>query len=125
MSSRHKLALLLAATCGFVATVASAQVPAPALPPLPPEPPEDTLFFLQNLAPLPAFVAVVWYGLSKTPFHRALYATGASDTTAYSAGIDIRMTRIIAYALGGLFAACDAQLLLDVAHDCPLNLFRV
>jgi ribose transport system permease protein len=55
---------------------------------------------------LPAFVALVWWGLSKTPYHRALYATGASDTTAYSAGVNIRQTRVIAYALGGLFAAC-------------------
>ena len=55
---------------------------------------------------LPVFIALVWWGLSRTPYHRALYATGASDTTAYSAGIDIRKTRVIAYALGGMFAAC-------------------
>jgi ribose transport system permease protein len=55
---------------------------------------------------LPALIAALWYGLSRTPYHRALYAIGASDTTAYSAGIDVRKTRVIAYGLGGLFAAC-------------------
>jgi ribose transport system permease protein len=55
---------------------------------------------------LPLGIAALWYGLSRTPYHRALYATGASDTTAYSAGINITRTRVIAYALGGAFAAC-------------------
>ncbi len=58
MSSRHLLAFLLVAAAGIGPTVASAQ--APALPPLPPAPPpEDTLFFLQNVAPLPAFGAQI------------------------------------------------------------------
>ena len=55
MSSTHKLAALLTTACGIVAMAVSAQAPAPALPPLPSAPPEDTLFFLQNIAPLPAF----------------------------------------------------------------------
>jgi hypothetical protein len=59
MSSRHKLVFLLVAACGIGATAANAQAPAPALPTLPPTPPEDTLFFLQNIAPLPAFGAQI------------------------------------------------------------------
>jgi hypothetical protein len=43
----------------MVALAASAQAPTPALPALPPSPPEDTLFFLQNIAPLPAFGAQI------------------------------------------------------------------
>jgi hypothetical protein len=56
MSSNHKLASWLATACGIGVSVAGAQTPEP---PLPPAPPEDTLFFLQNLAPLPAFGAQI------------------------------------------------------------------
>ncbi len=48
---------------------------------------------------------IVWLALSRTRYHRALYAVGGNDVTAFSAGVDVRATRIIAYALGGLFAA--------------------
>ena len=54
MSSKHTTAFFVAAVCGVCATLASAQPP-PAPEPLPPLPPEDTLFFLQNAPPLPAF----------------------------------------------------------------------
>jgi hypothetical protein len=58
MSLRHKLACLLVTACLVGASMASAQAPAPALPSLPAEP-EDTLFFVQNIAPLPAFGAKI------------------------------------------------------------------
>ena len=48
---------------------------------------------------------VLWLALSRTPYHRTLYAVGGNDATAYAAGIDVTGTRIIAYALGGAFAA--------------------
>jgi hypothetical protein len=57
MSSNYRrLSLTLAAA--ILASAASAQAPAPALAPLPGAP-EDTLFFLQNVAPLPAFGATI------------------------------------------------------------------
>lgn len=49
MSSKHGLAFLVAGACGVYTAVVSAQAPTLAVPP------EDTLFFLQNAAPLPAF----------------------------------------------------------------------
>jgi ribose transport system permease protein len=52
-----------------------------------------------------AFPLIVWALLSRTSFHRTLYAVGGGDASAYSAGIDVVRVRIIAYALGGLFAA--------------------
>jgi ribose transport system permease protein len=55
---------------------------------------------------LMCFPAALWYGLSRTTFHDALYAVGGNDATAYSSGVDLVTTRIIAYALGGVFAAC-------------------
>lgn len=47
----------------------------------------------------------VWLILSRTSFHRGLYAVGGNDTTAYSSGVNVTAIRIIAYALGGMFAA--------------------
>ena len=40
--------------------------------------------------------------LSRTAFHRNLYAVGGNDATAFSAGVDVTAVRIVAYALGGL-----------------------
>jgi hypothetical protein len=56
MSSTHKMTSMFAMACGIGAAVASAQTPAPGVAPLPQE---DTLFFLQNIAPLPAFGAKI------------------------------------------------------------------
>ncbi|HVI17741.1 MAG TPA: hypothetical protein VM712_05160, partial [Gaiellales bacterium] len=48
---------------------------------------------------------VVWWLLSRTAFHRNLYAVGGNDATAFSAGIDVTAVRVLAYSLGGAFAA--------------------
>lgn len=59
--------------------------------------------------PLPlvfvAGAAIVWLALWRTPFVRTLLAVGGDDRVAYSSGIDVTQLRIIAYAIGGLFAA--------------------
>src|SRR4051794_20433190 len=47
----------------------------------------------------------MWLAVSRTAFHRNLYATGGNDATAFSAGVNVTLTRIVAYALGGAFAA--------------------
>jgi ribose transport system permease protein len=47
---------------------------------------------------------LLWFALSRTSYHRALYAVGGNDVTAYAAGVNVRMTRVIAYAIGGVFA---------------------
>jgi ribose transport system permease protein len=48
---------------------------------------------------------VVWALLGRTPFLRALYSVGGDDATAFTAGINVAATRIVGYALGGMFAA--------------------
>jgi ribose transport system permease protein len=64
-----------------------------------------------TVGPLPGAVyllaapALIWFGLKRTPFHRALYAVGGNDATAYSAGVDVARIRVAAYALNGVFAA--------------------
>lgn len=47
---------------------------------------------------------LVWIVLKRTHYLRTLLAVGASDRAAFSAGVDVVSIRIIAYALGGLFA---------------------
>ena len=48
---------------------------------------------------------VAWIVLQRTPYHRTLLSVGGSDATAYSSGVNVTAVRLIAYSLGGLFAA--------------------
>jgi ribose transport system permease protein len=48
---------------------------------------------------------LIWIGLGRLPYLRTLYATGGDDVASYSAGVNVTAVRIVAYALGGLFAA--------------------
>ncbi len=66
----------------------------------------DKVFgFLPGALVLLAIPVVIWFVLSRTSFHRNLYAVGGNDATAYSAGVNVTAVRIVAYAVGGLFAA--------------------
>jgi ribose transport system permease protein len=47
---------------------------------------------------------LVWIALGLVPYRRMLYAVGSNDATAFAAGINVNLVRLIAYALGGLFA---------------------
>jgi ribose transport system permease protein len=52
-----------------------------------------------------AFPLLVWVGLGFTPYRRALYVVGSNEVSAFSANVSVARVRLIAYALGGLFAA--------------------
>lgn len=65
----------------------------------------DKVGFLPGALLLLAIPLAAWFALSRTAFHRNLYAAGGNDATAFSAGVDVARTRIVAYALGGCFAA--------------------
>jgi ribose transport system permease protein len=52
-----------------------------------------------------AVPVVVWLAAKTLGYHRALYAVGGNDVAAFSAGVDVVGVRVVAYALGGLFAA--------------------
>ncbi len=45
-----------------------------------------------------------WSALRFTPFRRTLYFVGGSPATAFSAGVNVTRVRLVAYAIGGLFA---------------------
>jgi ribose transport system permease protein len=65
----------------------------------------DQIIGIPGALLLIAIPLVIWFVLSRTAYHRNLYAVGGNDATAFSAGINVTVTRVIAYALGGAFAA--------------------
>lgn len=64
---------------------------------------------------------LVWFLLGRTPFLRTLLAVGGDDRVAYSAGIDVTRVRIIAYAIGGLFAAFAGLALTSLIQSADAN----
>ena len=65
--------------------------------------------------------ALVWLLLGRTPFLRTLLAVGGDDRVAYSAGIGVTRVRIIAYAIGGLFAAFGGLALTSLIQSADAN----
>jgi ribose transport system permease protein len=65
--------------------------------------------------------ALIWLALGRTPFLRTLLAVGGDDRAAYSCGIDIRLVRIVAYAVGGLFAAFAGLALTALIQSADAN----
>lgn len=65
----------------------------------------------EGIGPIPgglillAGPVLAWILLQRTPFHRILLAVGGNDATAYSSGVNVTAVRLIAYTLGGMFAA--------------------
>lgn len=52
-----------------------------------------------------ATLAAVWFILQKTVFGRHLHAMGGSSEAAWLAGVAVRRTRLVAFALSGLAAS--------------------
>jgi ribose transport system permease protein len=50
-------------------------------------------------------VAVIWIPIRRSRLGLSLYATGSNQLAAFRSGVSIGRTKVIAYALGGLFAA--------------------
>lgn len=74
-------------------------------------PPSWTQHLASGFGPIPGGLVlilvpvVIWLGLQRLPFHRVLLSVGGNDATAFSSGVDVTRVRILAYGLGGLFAA--------------------
>ncbi len=64
---------------------------------------------------------LIWFLLGRTPFLRTLLAVGGDDRVAYSAGINVTRVRIIAYAIGGLFAAFAGLALTSLIQSADAN----
>jgi ribose transport system permease protein len=75
--------------------------------------------------PGPLFIlagpVLIWVVLWRTPFMRTLLAVGGDDRVAYSAGINVTLVRLLAYALGGLFAAFAGLALTALIQSADAN----
>jgi ribose transport system permease protein len=65
---------------------------------------------------------VVWVALGLIPYRRALYAVGSNDAAAFSSGMDVGTIRVVAYALGGLFAAVGGLAVIAVTATASAGL---
>lgn len=86
-------------------------------------PPNWTAQLAGSIGPLPGGLVTIgavllfWWALRRTAFHRTLYAVGGDDATAFSAGNRVAAVRIIAYAIGGLFAAVGGLALVGLVQS--------
>ena len=59
-----------------------------------------------SLVVLAVATVVVWLFLRRTRTGLSIYAVGSSRDAAFLSGVDVRRTKIYAYAIGGALAAC-------------------
>lgn len=63
-------------------------------------------FLPKAVVVLVVVVALVWLPLRRSRLGLSIYAIGSDRLAAFRSGIDVARTRMVAYAVGGLFAAC-------------------
>lgn len=80
--------------------------------PIPVGPGPDWLAGLRDgIGPIPGAVllmavpVVVWAVLRALPYHEVLLAVGGDEAASFSAGVNTAMIKVIAYMIGGVFAA--------------------
>lgn len=66
--------------------------------------------------------ALIWFLLRRSAYVRNLLATGESDVSAYGSGVDVTRVRVIAYALGGLFAGIGGIALVALLQSAEPSL---
>lgn len=66
---------------------------------------------LPNAAVVIGVSCAAWWALARSTLVRNIRLAGGNETPAFTAGIDTRMTRLAAYALGGVFAGIAGLLL--------------
>lgn len=63
----------------------------------------------KSLVVLALIVGIVWGALRRSRLGLSLYAIGSDEVAAFRSGVAIGPTRVAAYALAGLFAACGGM----------------
>ncbi len=56
-------------------------------------------------------IAAFWWAFRRTRLGVGIYAIGNDDASAAANGVDVRRTRVLAYVLGGIFAAAGGLFL--------------
>ena len=64
---------------------------------------------------------LAWWGLSRTPFVRTLLAVGGSETTAYTAGVNVAAVRTLAYTFGGAIAGLAGIAIVAQLHQAEAD----
>ena len=72
---------------------------------IPGVPTSITMWIPNALILLLVCLALVWIPLKRSKLGLSIYAIGSSDLAAFRSGVPVARTKIIAYALAGLFAA--------------------
>jgi ribose transport system permease protein len=65
---------------------------------------------------------IVWFLLRRTAFVRAMFSVGGDAPTAFASGMHVAAVRIVAYALGGMFAAIAGLALTGVIRSADSSL---
>ena len=73
--------------------------------PIPGLPPEITAWIPSALILLIALIALVWIPLKRSKLGLSIYAVGSNELAAFRSGVPVARTKIMTYAIGGLFAA--------------------
>jgi ribose transport system permease protein len=73
--------------------------------PLPGVPAAISAWIPKALVLLVVCIAVVWIPLRRSRLGLSIYAVGSNELAAFRSGVSVKSTKIVAYALAGLFAA--------------------
>lgn len=73
--------------------------------PLPGMPAEVSAWVPRALVLLVVILCIVWIPLRRSRLGLSIYAVGSSELAAFRSGVPVARTKIIAYALSGLFGA--------------------
>lgn len=73
--------------------------------PLPVLPDTVTAWFPKALLLMVVLLCVVWIPLKRSKLGLSIYAIGSNELAAFRSGVPVARTKILAYAIGGLFGA--------------------
>lgn len=73
--------------------------------PLPVLPDNVTAWFPKALLLMVVLLCVVWIPLKRSKLGLSIYAIGSNELAAFRSGVPVARTKILAYAIGGLFGA--------------------
>lgn len=73
--------------------------------PLPILPDTVTAWFPRALVLVVVMLCVVWIPLKRSRLGLSIYAIGSNELAAFRSGVPVARTKILAYAIGGLFGA--------------------
>jgi ribose transport system permease protein len=78
---------------------------------IPGVPPAVDAFIPKALILLTVCVAVVWLPVKRTRLGLSIYAVGSSELSAFRTGVNVKLTKIAAYGIAGLFAGMGGLVL--------------